>query len=141
MSREYSLEVSKPEVDNSGYDIIAEANGILRHVQLKATYVGASTPSQKIHIDLQKKPSGCVVWIYFDQENLDLGPFLFFGGAPGEALPDISAFKVAKHTKGNSKGEKTERPNIRVINKGVFVKYETIQELYNALFANKHAAT
>ena len=34
------LEVGKPEVDNSGYDVIIEANRIVRHVQLKASYIG-----------------------------------------------------------------------------------------------------
>ena len=35
---ECSLEVSKPEVDASGYDIIAESNDIIRHIQLKGSY-------------------------------------------------------------------------------------------------------
>jgi len=27
------LEVSKPEFDNSGYDVVAESNGIIRHIR------------------------------------------------------------------------------------------------------------
>lgn len=42
-SEDFSLEVSKPEVDNAGYDLIAEANGVIRHIQLKATFVGSAT--------------------------------------------------------------------------------------------------
>ena len=53
-----NLEVIKPEVDNSGYDIVLEANGIIRHVQLKASYIGGKTAKQKIHIKLSEKPSG-----------------------------------------------------------------------------------
>jgi hypothetical protein len=134
MNKDFSLEVSKPEVDNSGYDLIIEANGILRHVQLKAAFVGAKTARQKIHTSLETKPSGCIVWVYFNQENLELGPFLFFGGKPGEPLPDLSGFKVAKHTKGDADGFKAERPNIRTINKGSFKSYKSIKELYHVLF-------
>lgn len=39
-TKDFSLEISKPEVDRSGYDIIAEANSIIRHIQLKATFIG-----------------------------------------------------------------------------------------------------
>lgn len=134
INNDYSLEVSKPEVDNSGYDLIIEAQGILRHVQLKAAFIGAKTSRQNIHVSLAAKPSGCVVWVYFDKNNLALGPFLFFGGKPGESLPDLSNLRVAKHTKGDADGFKAERPNIRTINKGSFTTYETIEALYHALF-------
>jgi hypothetical protein len=131
---DYSLEVSKPEVDNSGYDLIIEANGILRHIQLKAAFVGAKTSKQNVHVSLASKPSGCVVWVYFNQNNLELGPFLFFGGKPGSPLPSLENLKVAKHAKGDADGHKAERPNIRIINKGRFERYETIKDLYSALF-------
>lgn len=134
INKDFSLEISKPEVDNSGYDLIIEANGVLRHVQLKAAFVGAKTARQNIHVSLANKPSGCVVWVYFDQANLELGPFLFFGGKPGMQLPILSNYKVAKHTKGDADGFKAERPNIRAVNKGSFTRYKTIEELYHALF-------
>lgn len=131
---EYSLEISKPEVDASGYDIIAESNGYIRHIQLKGSYTGASTSTQKVHTALYNKPSGCVIWIIFNPESLNLGPFLFFGNNAGEPLPDLSNFRIAKHTKGDAQGIKAERPNIRVLNKGHFRRYSTINELYNTLF-------
>ena len=134
INKDYSLEVSKPEVDNSGYDLIIEAQGILRHIQLKAAFVGSKTSRQNIHVSLADKQSGCVVWVYFDKNNLALGPYLFFGGKPGEPLPDLSNLKIAKHTKGDADGFKAERPNIRTINKGSFTVYETIEALYHALF-------
>lgn len=31
---------------------------------------------------------------------MELGPFFWFGGPPGQPLPDIAGFKVGKHTKG-----------------------------------------
>lgn len=129
-----TLEVSKPEVDNQGYDVIAEENGVIRHIQLKAAKLSATTPSQKVHTALANKPSGCVVWVYFDEKSLELGPFLFFGSSAGDPLPDIANFKVAKHSKANSEGVKSERPAIRVVNKGQFDRYQTVRELYEVLF-------
>lgn len=73
------------------------------------------------------------MWIYFSN-RLDLGPYLFFGEAPGEPLPDLSPFAVAKHAKPNAQGVKTPRPEIRVIPKGQFAKYAGIAELYEVLF-------
>jgi hypothetical protein len=130
---DYNLEISKPEVDASGYDIIAEANGIIRHIQLKTSLKGSSTSNQKVHLALSGKPSGCVIWIFFNKQ-LNLIEFLFFGGRPNEPLPDISGFKIAKHTKGNAQGKKAERPNLRVINKGQFTKYDSLDKLYENLF-------
>ena len=130
------LEVGKPEVDNSGYDVILEAHRIVRHVQLKASYVGGKTSRQKVHVKLAEKPSGCVVWIYFDEDTLELGPFYFLGGDPGKPLPAIGEAKIARHTKGNQDGYKAERPNIRTLNKGEFMKYETIRDIYQVLFGS-----
>ena len=128
------LEVLKPQVDDSGYDLVLEANGIVRHVQLKASHIGAATPQVNIHLALAKKPSGCVVWITFDPETLELGPFLWFGGTPGKKLASIEGFKVTKHTKANAKGEKTERPNIRVVTKARFEPLVTIDDVVEKLF-------
>ncbi len=130
-----SIEISKPEVDNQGYDLIAEDNGVLRHIQLKTAKLDAKASYQKVHIALANKPSGCVLWIFFDETTMQLGPFLFFGGAPGERLPDISQFKVAKLTKGDKDGVKAERPDIRQIPKSKFTLYSSIEALYSVLFA------
>lgn len=65
---------------------------------------------------------------------MELGPFLFFGSEAGKALPDMTGFRVAMHTKANARGVKTERPEIRVVNKGCFTKYGKIADLYRILF-------
>ena len=129
-----SLEVAKPEVDNQGYDLIAEDNGIIRHIQLKAARLGARAHGQKVHTALAAKQSGCVIWVYFDEETLEIGPFLFFGGNAGEPLPNLDGMRVAKHSKGNAEGFKAERPEIRVVPKGQFSKLETLEEVYAQLF-------
>jgi len=135
-ANDFSLEISKPEVDNSGYDLIAEANGVIRHIQLKATFIGSKTARQNIHISLAKKPSGCVVLVHFDNKTLDLGPYYFFGAGPGQPLPSLEDLRTAKHTKGNAVGLKSERPNIRTLNKGSFKKLQTTDDLYVQLFGS-----
>ncbi len=74
--------------------------------------------------------------VYFNSETLALGPFLYFGSAPGQPLPSLESMKIAKHTKGNVEGIKAERPNIRVLNKAHFIKLNDIQGLYNQLFVS-----
>ena len=132
--RNCRLEIGRPEVDNSGYDLIAEEYGVVRHIQLKATRLGGRAAQQNVHVALGAKPSGCVVWIMFDEQTLALRPFLFFGGEAGRPLPDLSTFKVARHTKADSTGYKAERQRIRSVPKRLFRIYETIESLYDALF-------
>ena len=131
-----SLEISRPEVDRAGYDLVAEHGEILRHIQLKGSKKGAKTSQQKVHIALAGKPSGCVVWVCLDEDSLELGPFLFFGGGPRERLPDLQSFKTSKHTKGNAQGVKASRPALRDVPKGCFLVLETIEDLWTALFGD-----
>ena len=133
-SGECQLEVASPSVDNSGYDVILEANQIIRHVQLKSSYIGGTTARQKVHMKLGEKPSGCVIWLYFNEETLELGPFYYFGSDAGDPLPSLVDEKIAKHSKGNSDGKKNDRPNIRELNKGRFVRYESCEQIYKVLF-------
>lgn len=134
-SGECSLEVARPEVDSRGYDLIVERNGVVRHIQLKASHQNARASSQKIHLALENKPSGCVVWVIFDEKTLELGPFLYFGAKePGLPLPTISNLKVAKHVKADMQGIKAERANIRVVAKSRFVSVATAKELFETLF-------
>ena len=128
------VEMLNPQVDDAGYDLVLEANGFVRHVQLKSSHHGSTTSEVKVSLHLAEKPSGCVIWLWFDPETLQLGPFYWFGNEPGARLPAIAGFKVAKHTKGNSQGVKLERPNVRVIPKGQFKIISSIDELVLKLF-------
>jgi hypothetical protein len=127
-------EVLKPEVDQSGYDVVLECGGISRHVQLKASHDVSKTAKVSVHVGLADKPSGCVLWILFDEKTLHLGPFLWFGGAPGEKLPDISGLKVGRRTTPNSTGQNPERPNIRCLPKPKFEKIQDFDGVIKRLF-------
>lgn len=137
---DWRLEVLKPQVDDSGYDIVLEANGVVRHVQLKASFTGSTIRDAKVNALLAAKPSGCVVFMWFDQKTLDLGPFAFFGGAPGEKLPDITGMKIGRHTKGNAQGVKAERPNIRTVPLSQFEELRDIDDVVERLFGMSRGA-
>ncbi len=64
---------------------------------------------------------------------MDLGPFLWFGGKPGEPLPPLGD-RVGRHTKSDSTGLKAERPNIRLVGKGQFLALSTMDDVVKALF-------
>jgi hypothetical protein len=130
------FEVLQPQVDDSGYDLVFEANSVVRHIQLKASYHEAKTSQVKVSLKLLQKPSACVIWVKFDPDNLALGPFLWFGAAPGKPIPSIEAFRVAKHTRGNSKGVKKERPAQRMLPKSCFERVITIDSLVTKLFGS-----
>lgn len=127
-------EVLRPSVDDAGYDIVVDANGVLRHIQLKASFSGAATDRQKVHQHLRLKPSGCVVWLRFEESTLRFTEYLWFGGLPGEPLPDLSGFPAATHTKPNSAGVKTPRPRLRVVPGREFESVPTITHLGHKLF-------
>jgi hypothetical protein len=128
------FEVLKPQVDDSGYDLLLEANGIVRHVQLKSSFDAASTGQVKVSLKLASKPSACVIWVRFDPATMNLGPFLWFGGLPGEPISELTGLRVAKHTRANAQGIKKERPGQRSIPKASFERILTYEDLVTRLF-------
>ncbi|MCI5044762.1 MAG: hypothetical protein MRY72_08700 [Aquisalinus sp.] len=133
LTEKFDIEVAKSEVDNAGHDLVLESQGTLRHLQLKSSFTGAKTNKVSINTRLAKKPSGCVIWIFFEQESLRLGPFLWFGGDPGAPLPDLGN-NITKHTKADSQGNKSERPSLRDIQKRRFEEVEDMKGLIQKLF-------
>ena len=127
------VEVLRAEVDRGGYDLVLECNRLLRHVQFKSSHSGAKTSEVAISLNLAAKPSGCVIWVLFNPETLQLGPFLWFGAAPGLPLPPLGDH-VARHSKADATGHKAEKPNLRVVKRGRFVPLATMEEVIAALF-------
>jgi hypothetical protein len=128
------MEVLKPQVDDGGYDLVLEANDVVRHVQLKASHSSAATHHVNVSLSLARRPSGCVVWSIFDEKTMALGPFLWFGGKPGKPLPKIADYDAARHAKANAEGVKAARPNLRSVPRGAFAKLHSVEELVLALF-------
>jgi len=132
-----TIEVLRSEVDSSGYDLVLEYNGIVRHVQLKGSRADSATALQKVNTNLAEKPSGCVVWLLYRQNTclyrVELA-YRFFGSGPGHPLPSLGKYKVARHTKANARGIKAERPAHRVIPKVDFSHEMDLTELMERLF-------
>src|ERR1700738_2400192 len=126
------LEVLHPEVDSGGYDLALEFRGLTRHVKLKSSFTGAKRSEITASVRLLDRPSACILWIFFDPDTLALGPFLWFGGAPGERIPSMGE-KIARHTKPNAKLEKADRLAHRVIAKKSFEKLDTIKDVITKL--------
>lgn len=129
----HDIEVLKSEVDRGGYDIVLEANGILRHIQLKSTLSGSAVRHVTVSTRLLEKPSGCVIWLEVDRRTLALESYLWFGGQPGARLPDLGS-KVSRHSRGDSSGQKLERPMHRDLGKACFERVESADELLVRLF-------
>jgi hypothetical protein len=127
------IEVLKSEVDRGGYDVVLESNGIIRHIQLKSSFHGSKVREVDVSTKLLRKPGGCVLWLEFERESLAIGNYYWFGGKAGAALPDLGS-RVARHSKGNSDGEKTERPIHRVLTRGRFEALDNISQVVNRLF-------
>ena len=76
---DYNVEVLNPQVDDAGYDLVIEHGGVIRHVQLKATFKGAKTAHVNLNAHLAEKPSGCVVAVVLEEGLIganDLGVLL-----------------------------------------------------------------
>lgn len=126
-------ELLHPKTDDAGYDIAVECQGILRHIQLKSSHSEGKAAHQAIQVALGRKPSGCVIWLFFDESTLQFTEYLWFGGSPGRPLPDLGD-RVARHTKANAEGFKAFRPNLRLVPRMRFTPVDDIEQVTNKLF-------
>lgn len=126
------VEILRPEFDAHGYDVVMNRGPIVRHVQLKTQAAGKVSVGRA----LAEKPSGCVVWIALNKETLELGPFLWFGGLPGERLPDISNYPNPKRATHNAGGVRPIRKNHHVLPPAAFTKLKSIDEVVVRLFGD-----
>lgn len=131
------FEVLRAEFDANGYDVVIEACGVIRHVQLKATRVGGKRRHVDVNLALAEKPGGCVVWFMAEPTTLSIGPFLWLGGRPGERLP-LTAGRAARHSRANADGVKAERKALRNVSIRHFAKLGSMEELAGAMFVRDH---
>jgi hypothetical protein len=127
------VEVLRSEFDAGGYDLVMSYRKIVRHIQFKTVSVDGKAASVKINLKLAEKPSGCVIWMVVTPA-LEIQSYLWFGGKPGEPLPDIRDWDIAKHAKGDANGVKLERPNHRVVPRRQFERLDTLDEVLEKLF-------
>lgn len=128
------VEVLRSEFDAHGYDLVMARGQIVRHIQFK-TGVRQKPAPVSVGRALADKPSGCVIWILVSL-GLDLGPFWWFGAAPGEPLPDLSSFASPKRIGRRETGERPLRVNHSNVPASMFRRVETISEVLELLFGN-----
>ncbi len=129
----HDFEVLHATTDASGYDVVCEARGMMRHIQLKSSYEGAKIAKVNINTALAGKPNGCVIWFFFDAETLEFTKFLWFGAQYGQGMPSLGN-RIAKHTKADASGVKKTREGLRVLTKGKFEIIPSVEELVSRLF-------
>jgi hypothetical protein len=127
------FELLRPQTDAAGYDVVLTAYGVTRHIQLKSTVQGGAAARQSLNVALERHPSACVLWSFFEAETMALGSFLWFGEAPGTPL-DLKGLPLGKHTKPSADGSKAERPNIRKLRKADCLPLHSIDDVLIRLF-------
>lgn len=136
------FEVLRSEFDAFGYDVVIDANQVMRHIQLKATMAAGVRAHVDVQLALAEKTGGCLVWIFVDPQTLHLGPFLWFGGRPGQPLPPLGD-RTVRHTRGDSGGAKKVCAGLRRLPRGSFARFDAMGDLAKAMFGTgekDHAA-
>ncbi len=137
LRRRQQIDVLRADVDGAGYDLVAECQGVIRHVQLKSSIEGGLARSQKVHVALAAQRSGCVVWVVLrpgEGDRLVRLSYRVFGSAPGEPILGLADYRIARHAKANAQGHKAERPRIRDVPRSAFQDLATTAEVSNWLF-------
>lgn len=128
------VDVLHSTVDAFGHDVVLECGNVIRHVQIKSRALGGKNTRYNVNMRLAERPSGCVIWIGWERiENRVQMTYRWFGGAPGEPLPDLGKV-VAKHSKGTATGEKLPRSGIRVVTLGRFERLVSVSDVLTRLF-------
>ena len=133
LKRGTALDILRSEVDAQGHDVVLEAAGTIRHLQLKASVDGGKRRAVDINVKLRAKPSGCVVWMSYDPSSLMISSYRWLGAEPGETLPDLGG-AVTKYAKANSAGAKLQRPSLRNVPKTKFELLPNLEALADRLF-------
>ena len=130
----FDVEVLRSEFDAHGYDLVLARGRIVRHIQFK-TGIAKRPGSVSVPRLLADKPSGCVLWIAVTAD-LDMGPFFWFGGLPGQPLPALDYFASPLRPTRNKAGERPVRHNHRLVPAASFERIETLHGVMERLFGS-----
>ncbi len=122
-----NVEVLRPEFDAHGYDLVMARRRVVRHIQFK-TGTSRRPGDVSVAVALAGKPSGCLIWIRVT-DGLDMGPYFWFGGAPGRPLPPIEGYEIPLRATHNKEGERPPRPNQRLVPGRAFEKVEQLEDV------------
>jgi hypothetical protein len=128
------VEVLRSEFDAHGYDLVMARGNIVRHIQFK-TSMTRKPGAVSVPLALAAKPSGCVIWMRV-AADLSIGPFYWFGGPPGEALPMIGHYPSPLRATHTKEGVRPVRQNHRTVPATEFRPLQTLDEVLEALFGS-----
>ncbi len=129
--RGHRYDLLRADRDLNGYDIVIEANGVTRHIQLKTQIAGGRAREVSAQTALEAKPSACIVWTTYDAVTLRPVGWRFFGEAPGERITPLGD-EVARH----SRGDRGYRSDHRIIRAKRFERIGDIEALVDRLFGS-----
>ena len=129
------VEILRSEFDGFGYDLVVSRDNVVRHLQLKSG-TGSRPKQVGVSLRLATKPSACVLFVCVDDE-LNLGPYYWFGGAPGEQLQGLELLPILKRTTRNKKGEQPNRTRHRVLKPAEFTRLDNIDALIEKLLGSR----
>lgn len=124
-------EILRSEFDGHGYDLVLSRGQLVRHIQFK-TGIQQKPSDVPVACSLARRPSGCVIWIHLSQD-LNVGPYFFYGDSPGKPLPSVSDFETPRRATHTKDGVRPRRDNHRLIPGSAFRRIETLRELLELL--------
>ncbi|MCW2363124.1 MULTISPECIES: hypothetical protein [Sphingobium] len=133
LARGQRCEVLNAICDRDGYDVVIEAAGIVRHIQLKSRVQGGKNSKFDIATRLADKPSGCAILISWDRDTIRPTGFRYLGCAPGQPLDELGD-KATTHSRYNRQRARGLRPAYRSVLIGRFDKTVTLDILVDQLF-------
>jgi hypothetical protein len=131
IERHQAVEVLRAEVDDGGYDLVLQAAGIIRHVQLKTRYKAGRARSVQVNANLERHPGGCVVWMLWDVDPSTRRmrmTYRWYGDGPEQPTKPLPA-RIGRHTSTGA-----ERPNMRILKWGDFQGVGDTGALVDLLF-------
>jgi hypothetical protein len=128
----HDVEVLRPEFDAHGYDLVMARGRVVRHIQFKT---GTARRPARVSLArvLAEKPSGCAIWMRLGP-GLEMGPYFWLGGAPGEPLPPIAGYANSRRAMHNKEGVRPVRTNHHDVPGSAFQERETLEDILGDLF-------
>lgn len=131
----FDLQVFKADVDDAGFDLVLGCQGVMRYIQIKQTYLQGKAVKYSMRLDFARMKDACAVVLVYDGATLEIDHCLFYGGAPGESMPDIEGNKVSLSPgRRTADGARKARENYRDVPRKCFEGPLTTADLVQRLF-------
>lgn len=130
-----SLQVSRAEVDDSGFDLVLTHGATVRHIQLKQAHAEKTPRAFSVRVSFATIPGACVVVLSHALSDLRLMSYGYYGDSPVRPMPYIEAERTTKKPGHRTKGGSPKlRLNYRDVPYSRFKRGLTAVALLNELF-------